>query len=160
MRLTLLLTSALGTVMAATLCGCPCQPSTLTYFLVSNPLGEVSESYILPLSNADDIAHARALISDPEGAGSPIAVAHIARSKGDEEVPNWDLLNPPRIWSWHVTEFVGFADFTIEIYDGNPSYVDANLDQWLAETNSTIGFWSYTVTRELSQEEVESGVLN
>ena len=35
-------------------------------------------------------------------------------------------------WSWHIdSEEVGMAEFTIELCDGKPSQVEANLDYWV-----------------------------
>lgn len=152
-------TVALLVTVLLTGTGCPDAPDAKVYFLVSSPSAENSDSYILPLTKPSDIQHARALIDDPDNTDRHIAAARIAASGKSTAYVNRDLLNPPTIWSWHVVEFLGFADTTIEIYDGWPTYVDENLDQWLTETNSTIGFWSYTVTRELTEDEVETGIL-
>jgi hypothetical protein len=86
-------------------------------------VGEIGEpehhdAYVLPLSDPAAIAHARELISTGPSAGAPIAVAKIA--KGANGI-NRNVLAPGSpAWSWHVTEFEGFADNTIEILDGWP----------------------------------------
>lgn len=98
-------------------------------FLVAEPPGGIfhGDSYVLPLEDPGAIAHARDLIARRAAqAGAPIAVARIAA--GADGV-NRDLLaagEPP--WSWRVTEFLGFADFTIEVLDGWPGYVEQDVD--------------------------------
>jgi hypothetical protein len=128
-------------------------------FLVAEPPAQAvhHDSYVLPLSDPRDIAHARDLIQQGPSAGAPIAVAHIAaRADGI----NRDYLAPtPREWSWHVTEFLGFADAAIEICDGWPTYVESDVDGWIANTNGTICFWSYTVVQELEANPEPSSLL-
>ena len=121
------------------------------YFLVTElPGHEVHhDSYVLPLEDQTDIAHARDLIArGPAEAGASIAVAQIAA--GADGV-NRDVLAPGEpLWNWHVTAFDGFADSTVEILDGWPGDVAKDVPAWIANTNGRIGFWSYAITRELS----------
>src|SRR5262245_7366127 len=119
------------------------------YFVVAESGTPVhGDSYILPLENPDQIAHARDLIVRGPGVGSPIAVARIAM--GSDGI-NRDFLAPGEpLWSWHVTQFEGFADATIELIDGWPTFVEQDVDGWIANTNGFIGFWHYTVVAELS----------
>ncbi len=121
------------------------QADETNYFLVAEPPGRVvhHDSYVLPLSKPDDIAHARYLISlGPSvflGSHSALVVAKgaigqdgINRNFLDSRLPEW---------FWHVDEFLAFADVTAEVLDGGPSLLDAG---W-----PIIGFWNYTVVREL-----------
>jgi hypothetical protein len=116
-------------------------------------VGEIGEpvhhdAYVLPLSDPAAIAHARELISLGPSAGAPIAVAKIA--KGANGI-NRNVLAPGSpAWSWHVTEFEGFADNTIEILDGWPTFIEQDVDGWIQNTNGYIGFWQYTVVAELT----------
>jgi hypothetical protein len=107
------------------------------------------DSYVLPLSNPDDIAHARQLIEEGPTIGAPLVVAKIA--KGANGINRNHLAPGSPAWSWHVSGFEGFADNTIEILDGWPTYIEDDVDGWIANTNSYVGFWTYTVTAELSQ---------
>ena len=138
-------------VMAGVFFGSARSDAATTYFVVAERPGQEvhRDSFVLPLTEDDDISHARDLISrGPDEAGAAIAFAKIARGSGGGI--NRDLLAPDQHeWSWHVSEFQGFADIGIEITDGWPTYVEENLDTWLRETNSSIGFWGYTVVREL-----------
>lgn len=135
--------------------GCPCDsPPDGPAFFVVGEFGQVvhGDSYVIRLDNPDDIAHARALITDPESVSARILVWSIAPGPGD--LPNQDFLDGGAPWSWHVTEFQGFAEFTIEILDGWPSFVEEDVDSWIANTNGVIGFWSYTVIMEVSLEDL------
>jgi hypothetical protein len=110
------------------------------------------ESYVLPLSKPEDIAHARDLIasgaSASKGLDRPIVVARIAPGSNDIN-RNWLDPSFPE-WSWHVEEFLQFADFTAEILDGRPS---------LPPEGDRIGFWSYTVVKELGPVPLYLSVL-
>lgn len=118
-------------------------------FVVAEPAGFVhnGDSYVLRLSNPDDIAHARDLIDRGIAAGMSIALARIAPGADGQNV---DYLAPGQpAWSWHITEFIGFADVTPEILDGWPGFVEMDVDGWINNTDGTIGFWTYTVLAEI-----------
>jgi hypothetical protein len=123
------------------------------YFLVAEILPFHNDSYILPLTKAEDIAAARNIIVS----GTPkIVMSNIARGSGDGNYRNQDLVEPgKRVWSWHVVEFLEFADVSAEIYDGWPTYVEEHLEEWLATKKARIGFWSYTVSREVNISEIQ-----
>jgi hypothetical protein len=126
------------------------------YFLVEDPAGGNNDSYILPLVNPEHIAQARAMIADP--ANVKIVLAEITKDPRINYYRNKDLLNNKN-WSWHVAEFLGFYDTTIEIYDGWPQYVEDNYTEWVKNTKGSgsrgiIGFWSYYITREVPASEL------
>ena len=120
-------------------------------FLVAESPGQEihGDSYVLPLDDLNDILHARNLIQFGPATGASIAVAEIA--KGADGI-NRDLLAPgaPE-WSWHVTGFSGFADYTAEILDGWPTFVESDVDGWIDNTGGFVGFWSYTVVAEVPE---------
>ena len=118
------------------------------YFVVSEARPVTpGESYVLPLEDEADIAHARNLIASGPSIGLTIAVAEIAA--GSDGI-NRNVLAPGQpLWSWHVERFEGFTDSTAEILDGNPAFVEEDVDAWIANTGGLIGFWNYTVTAEL-----------
>ena len=121
----------------------------LILFLVAERPGEAvhGDSYVLPLTDPPDIAHARRLIAEGPGIGGAIAVAEIAA--GADGINRNDLASGMPEWSWHVTGFAGFADFTAEILDGWPGEVDRDVPGWIQNTGGRIGFWNYTVVAEL-----------
>lgn len=106
------------------------------------------DSFVLPLSNSEHIQHARDLIAQgPEQAGGSIVFARI--EAGSDGINRNLLAEGQPEWSWHVAEVHGFGDFGIELIDSWPTYVEQNLPAWLSENEGAIGFWSYTVVREL-----------
>jgi hypothetical protein len=130
---------------------------SVVYFLVAERNSNRGESYILPLYKADDIAQARGMIARPSE--QKIVVAEITRDKNVNYHINKDLLQNKK-WSWHVASFLGFADMTIEIYDGWPQYVEDDFAGWTEITkgdngNGRIGFWGYSIKREVSASELQ-----
>src|SRR4051794_32201447 len=84
------------------------------YFLVTEYPGQEThhDSYVLPLEDEAEIAHARDLIArGPTEAGAPIAVAQIA--SGADGINRDELAPGNPAWNWHVTAFEGFADTTV-----------------------------------------------
>lgn len=121
------------------------------YFLVGEIPGTevLYDSYVLSLSEEADIQHARDLIQFGPEIGDAIVVASIAEG-ADGINRNWLAQGAPE-WSWHVTEFLGFAWATIEILDGSPTIVEEDIDWWMQNTGGKIGFWGYTIIAELPQ---------
>lgn len=118
------------------------------YFLVADE--ERTESYVLPLSDSNDIAHARDLIEYGPSIGEQIVVAHVAC--GGDGINRDYMSQTKRAWNWHVTEFDGFADITVEILDAWPSYLLYDCQGWISNTGGSIGFWAYTVVEELGTD--------
>lgn len=117
------------------------------YFLVAEIAPFHGDSYVLPLTAPDDIAHARDLVKYGPEVSQPTVVARIACSP---DYINRDYLDSSKpLWSWHVTQFEGFADITAEILDGWPGFIESDCYGWIGETGGLIGFWSYTVVAEL-----------
>jgi hypothetical protein len=73
----------------------------------------VGEQYKIELATPELVAHAEALL-----AGEPVAAIPLGRVVRDDPGPNAP-------WSWHVDPAtLEFADMTIEVCDGLPSYVE------------------------------------
>ncbi len=123
------------------------------YFQVSRPGMTQGDSYILPLTKPQDIEAAREIVKSPLSKLATIVLARIDRGSGDGNYLNKDLIGK-RTWSWRVVEFQGFAEMTAEILDGSPTDVEQRLNEWLTVNNGMIGFWSYTVTREVPVAEL------
>jgi len=122
---------------------------TTSYFLVAELPGQElwHDSHILPLTNPTHVAHARSLISDGPGSRPFIVVAEIA--SGADGINRDYLKDGAPEWSWHVTNFQGFAGFVAEILDGGPTLVENDVEGWIKNTDGMIGFCSYTVVEEL-----------
>src|SRR5438477_14003 len=128
-----------------------------TYFLVAEvprvpETDRKNDSYILSLSKREDIDHARYLISRWRSgyfeADRAVVVANVVAAQDDI---NRNFLDPkfPK-WSWQVSDFLGFGDATIEILDGCPTCLENQFDwQHAGSGEYEIGFWHYTVVREL-----------
>lgn len=57
-----------------------------------------------------------------------------------------------KIWNWHLTpDSVRFADVTIELCDGTPSYLEENLDEWLVQIKQFCP-WSAEIISEVGRE--------
>jgi hypothetical protein len=145
---------AIGSAAQADLITIDTVPVGYTYFVVSDmhpPGTGHGDSYVLPLKDIYAINHARDLIENGPSIGGAIVVARIAA--GTDGINRDVLARGQPLWSWHVTEFLGFADCTAEILDGWPGFVEADVEGWIANTGGSIGFWSYTVTQELAVPE-------
>jgi hypothetical protein len=125
-------------------------------------VGEINpvhgDSYLIALNKQEDIDAARNIITTGE---SKILIAEISRVTNKAEQYNIDL-NNNREWSWYVSDFIEFTDFSIEILDGWPGYVEENFDEWVQVTKGDngkgrIGFWSYTIKREVTHGELTGG---
>lgn len=114
------------------------------YFFVGNMIGNV-DGYVLPLSDPMDIYMARELIK--HRFGPPLVVARISHDVDGININRNYYADPAPSWSWYVTEFLGFADATIELLDGYPTMVENGTF-----AGNIIGFWTYTVKAELGTE--------
>lgn len=74
---------------------------------------------------------------------------HAKIAAGADGVNRDVLASGEPLWSWHVTEFLEFADLTIEVLDGWPGLIEQDVAGWIGTSGGEIGFWSYTVTQEL-----------
>jgi hypothetical protein len=126
-----------------------------------------NDSFIVQIDDADpdqadELNHARSLVNwvqsgaaEESSPGATIVVAHIA--PGSDGV-NRDVLAPSQpFWSWHVDQPIEFADNTIEVLDGWPTFVEQDVPGWIDNTNSFVGFWTYTIVSELQVPEPATG---
>lgn len=111
------------------------------YFFVGEIEPFHNDGYVLPLDDPFDIEHARDLINYGPSIGNAIVVAYFY---GDPGI-NRNYAGPGiPAWSWSIAYFLGFADSTAEILDGWPTEIEEGMF-----IGDTIGFWSYTVVKEL-----------
>ena len=130
------------------------------YFKVAEWPGQVhhGDSYVLPLTDPADIAHAEDLINQgPAVAGNAIVQAKIAPGSDGINRDFNQKGHPP--WSWHVTELEAFVPYTIEIYDGWPGMVEDDIPFWMGNTGGHIGFWHYTVVEDVTHQVPEPASL-
>lgn len=119
-----------------------------TFVVAERPGSEFrGDSYILELTDPEDIAHARDLIEFGPEIGAPIIFARIAA--GSDGINRDVLADGEPLYSWHVESFDSFVDISAEIYDGWPTYIEEDVPRWFDNTEGYIGFWNYTVVAEL-----------
>ena len=76
----------------------------------------VDETYKIELATPELVAHAEALLAGESVAAIPNGV--VVRNDPGPNAP----------WSWHIDPAtLGFADLTIEVCDGLPSYVEDEI---------------------------------
>jgi len=130
-----------------------------TYYLVGEKLSFHHDSYLLRLTDIDEIKKANQILTDSLKS-RPIVFVRISKNSGENNYVNKDLIGG-RIWTWHTEKLIGFPDLTAEIFDAHPGYVEDNYDEWVritkdAETGEgVIGFWNYTLIRKVDQSELK-----
>lgn len=139
-------------VALAILVGIPIVISAETLLFIVAESGSLClhcDSFLLPLSDPGDIADARALIiAEPGGSVGSIPVLQIG--VGSDGQNRDALASGEPLWSWHVTSFTGFADFTIELCDGWPGFIEQDPAAFIENTGGQFCPWSYTVVAELA----------
>lgn len=156
-------------VLFAMAAGAAAANAATVYFLVSEfpDQREHGDSFVLPLSDDNDIAHARDLVERGRAAGSYLISADIVA--GADNINRNILAEGKPAWSWHISNFDQFGDVSIELTDGWPGFIESDVPGWITNTGGgtvdndgdgepdgpppTVGhiaFWSYTVTAELT----------
>ena len=124
------------------------QTST-AYFLVTSPelyqIG-LSDSYILPITDSDDIEMARALL-----AAGAFKIVFARITVGSDGFNRDILADGMPEWSWHVVEFLTFGDIGAEICDGSPSFTEDDVQSWSEGEEGIICYWAYSIVEEVSQ---------
>lgn len=127
-------------------------------FLVAEYPGQEThgDSFVISIDalDTDRLQHARLLVDwissganlDNAPDGRIVVSAVVAGADGVNR--NWRAPGRPA-WSWHPVGDVSFADSTIELIDGWPTFVEQDVPGWMSNTNGNIGFWSYTIVQEL-----------
>lgn len=127
-------------------------PSTAVEFVVAEKGTPFhGDSYILPLTDPADIREARDILHGLNGIKT-ICVPVIA--DGADGINRNVLAAGEPLWTWHVIDFLGFAETTAEVLDGWPTYVEQHKGAYIhfppdGDGTGLIGFWSYTVDEEL-----------
>jgi hypothetical protein len=169
---------AVAMVLFAMAAGATTSSAATVYFLVSEfpDQREHGDSFVLPLSDDDDIAHARDLVARGRAAGSYLISADIVA--GADNINRDILAEGKPAWSWHISNFDQFGDVSIELTDGWPGFIESDVQGWINNTGGgtvdedgdgepdgpppTVGhiaFWSYTVTAELTGPPTDLTIL-
>lgn len=125
------------------------------YFLVSTKEARPSESFVIALSDPQQITTAREQIKNKSL--EKIVVAGIELGNGGFNRSFSSRDKSP--YSWSANRVDAFADFAHISCDGSPDLTEERLMQNLNE-GGRICFWRYRVVRELSTQEVITGKLN
>lgn len=132
-------------------------PST-GYFLVGEKSAVHQDSYVIRTDDPARLTEIRSWLAKPL-AERPLVLTDIKKTGNSPSAWNKDLVTKGRIWNWEPAGEPSLVDFTIEIYDGWPVYVQENLEEWIRITqtgsgNGRIGFWNYTLIREVTSAEL------
>ncbi|MDX1568881.1 MAG: hypothetical protein R3200_00230 [Xanthomonadales bacterium] len=120
------------------------------WFVVSEIEPNRNQSYLLPLADPEAIEQARVLVDQGPGNGVG-SIASVRISAGPNGFNRDVLAEGSPLWSWHVTEFLGFADLAIELCDGWPGFIEQDVGAFIRNTQGQVCFWGYTVTAELDE---------
>lgn len=91
-----------------------------------------AEEFRVASSSPDFIAQARAQLQLPQAQRRLFAIGPIAAGRGGHNVG----------WSWHLTN-VSLVEAAVEVCDGTPSMVEADLSYWLNTVKSFCPWGSY-----------------
>jgi hypothetical protein len=112
---------------------------------------ERNQSFLVPLSDPEHIAHARALIRNGGRPSDDLGGILIAQIRAGGDGFNRDLRDPEqRLWRWHVASVEGFSGLAIELCDGWPGFIEENPEAYIANTGGAMCLWGYTVKSELA----------
>ncbi|WP_413584206.1 hypothetical protein [Bdellovibrio sp. HCB274] len=125
------------------------------YFMISTKGPSENGSFVIAMDDEETISIAREQIRNPEL--EKIVVARIATGVGLGINRNFQSKDKSP-YSWTVTHVDSFGDFAHLDCDGSPDLVEERLQQRLSD-GGRICFWRYRVVRELSPDEVRSGIL-
>lgn len=124
-------------LLAVTACGgsSPSEPDDGAVFLILSSAAS-GETFQVLIREREVIREAQSLV----GRGNVKVInGRLARGDGDFNQP----------WSWHmIPESVGFADGTIEVCDGRPSFIEEDLDYWI-DTLGRFCPWGTEVVRRV-----------
>ncbi len=123
----------------------------VAYFEVGPKNAKLSEQgyFLIKLTDSDKISTARTILKNNE---KKIVTGVVAFSWGGFNV---DLQNK-RLWTWHLaSKSVQFADFTVELCDGTPQFVEENVFEWI-HSQTRFCPWSWTLIREVTTQEIQN----
>jgi hypothetical protein len=121
-------------VMSAVLAACgggDSQPDVVTFAFRLRGLS-ASEEFRVTTSSPQLIAQVRAQLALPEAERRQFASGSIRAGNGGHNLA----------WSWHFADFA-LTEAAIELCDGRPSMVEADLNYWLNTVRSFCPWASY-----------------
>jgi hypothetical protein len=114
------------------------QSLSATFEFVSGE-GKNSEAFLAKTTDGEAIKQVRAELAKPLAERKKFILGPIDRGNEGYNKP----------WHWHfVRDKWKLAEMSMELCDGKPSYVETNLDEWLAKIG-TFCPWTERVSREI-----------
>jgi hypothetical protein len=131
------------------------EPQGTAYFLVAQTdFRQYGDSFVLPLTNRQDIETARMIIVGAQKSDTaPVCV--IGKGGAEGEYRNVDLLNGKRLWSWRVVAFEAFHGVCAPEACAAPMEIEQAVTQSPGDTVGTLMFCGYTVVTEIMPGEME-----
>ena len=123
--------AALATACLVSCGGASDHPGPVTFAFRLHGLA-ASEEFRATISSREDIARARSQLSLAVSERRLFAIGGILPGNGGHNLH----------WSWHFSG-VGLAETAVELCDGRPSIVEANLNYWLNTVGSFCPWASY-----------------
>lgn len=124
--------SAVTALLMASCGGGGGDPTTVTFAFRMRGLGP-AEEFRVSTSSPQFIAQARAQLALPAAQRRLFPAGPIRAGNGGHNLE----------WSWHFTGDVELAEATIELCDGRPSMVEADLRYWLRRVGSFCPWGAY-----------------
>lgn len=114
-------------------------------FFEVGPTSGGGQHWVALITNPEQVQIARDIIAGRTGPRIP--AGRIVKGWGGF---NRDPSDPGlRRWSWHLDpSSLALVEFTIELCDGQPSFVEDELDYWVNQVG-TYCPWSHTILREI-----------
>jgi hypothetical protein len=120
--------------------------NTIYFLLTEWGFKQNFDSFALPLDRAEDIAYARQILANPTDASLHTLVLARVAPDGDGINRNYIAATAPP-WSWHVSQFMGFSDYTTT--DTGPTNLEMDINRSILLYGDVFGFPGYIITAEL-----------
>lgn len=127
----------------------PLASATPVWFVFGEIAPTSGDSFIVPMTRATDIAEARRQVAEGRQAGRGAPVVRIAA--GSDGI-NRDVADG-QPWSWHVTEFLGYADAFVTTCQATPQGIEWDPATFIANAQGEACFLAYTTIAELPGSE-------
>jgi hypothetical protein len=123
--------------LICTLAGCQSTPTDVTFEFVHGS-AKGAPTYRATTTDAELIARVRSELQKPMAERSLHINGRV--SAGTADNPHWNWHFDPTDWD--------LSEMSMELCDGQPSYVSENLEKWLEEVGSYCP-WASRASREL-----------
>jgi hypothetical protein len=122
------------------------ETNTIVFLLSERAFPSNFDSFALPLDRSEDIAYARQIIANPTDSDLHKLVSVRVAAGGDGINRNYIAAGAPP-WSWHVSQFLGFSDFTVN--STAPVILELDINRHIQLYGDIYGFPGYIITAEL-----------